>query len=152
MADIKPSIRLVKSDEEKKICAQILCNSEPWTILKISFSQVMNTLKDTINEIHVVLVKDEIVGLIIIQTKGAFSGYLKSIALKKKWRGRGLGKIMMDFFEQRVFSKGENAFLCVSSFNTKAKQFYLDLGYKIIGELTDYVVKGKDEILMRKRK
>jgi len=129
-----------------------MSNSEPWITLHISFDKMMTSLNDTINEVYIVLVKDEAVGTILIQTQGAFSGYLKSIAIKKEWQAKGLGKTMMDFFEQKVFLTSENAFLCVSSFNTKAKKFYSKRGYTIIGVLKDFVIEGKNEILMRKRR
>lgn len=152
MVDIKLNIRLVDSDKEKMICAEIISESEPWITLGVSFDQVMQTLNDSINEVYAVFVKDEIVGIIIIQTRGAFSCYLKSIAIKTDWRNKNFGKIMMGFFEEKAFSNGNNAFLCVSSFNKKAQRFYLSLGYKIIGELKDYVVEGYDENLMRKKR
>jgi len=72
----------------------------------------MNILNDPLNEVFSAYVKDEIVVTMVIQTRGAFSGYLKSIAVKSTWRGKRLG-------EQ-------------------------------IGVLKDYLVKGHDEILMRK--
>ncbi len=129
-----------------------MSNSEPWTTLHISFDKIMDNLNDAINEVFVVLIKDEVVGIIIIQTQGAFSGYLKSIALKKEWQGKGLGEIMMNFFEHKAYLNGENAFLCVSSFNTEAQKFYLKRGYTIVGVLKDYIIEGKDEILLRKRR
>jgi len=152
MIDVKPNIHLVDSDEEKITCAEIMSKLDPWITLGVSFDQMMQTLKDNINEVYAVFIKDEIVGIIIIQTRGAFSGYLKSIALKTEWRNKGFGKVMMNFFEEKAFSNGNNAFLCVSSFNKKAQKFYLNLGYRIIGELKDYVVEGYDEILMRKQR
>ena len=152
MIDVKPNIHLVDSDEEKITCAEIMSKLDPWITLGVSFDQMMQTLKDNINEVYAVFIKDEIVGIIIIQTRGAFSGYLKSIALKTGWRNKGFGKVMMNFFEEKAFSNGNNAFLCVSSFNKKAQKFYLNLGYRIIGELKDYVVEGYDEILMRKQR
>lgn len=129
-----------------------MSNSEPWTTLNISYDKMMANLNDAINEVYIVLFKDEVVGTILIQSQGAFSGYLKSIAIKREWQGKGFGTIMMDFFEKKVFLNHKNAFLCVSSFNTKAKKFYNKRGYATVGVLKDYIVEGKDEILMRKRR
>jgi ribosomal protein S18 acetylase RimI-like enzyme len=86
----------------------------------------------------------------VIHTKGAFSGYLKSIAVKADWRGKKLGEQMMDFIEKEIFSSSKNLFLCVSSFNEDAQRFYQKLGYEQIGVLKDYLVEGHNEILMRK--
>jgi [ribosomal protein S18]-alanine N-acetyltransferase len=38
----------------------------------------------------------------------------------------------------------------VSSFNQGARRLYERLGYNVVGELTDYIVEGHSEILLRK--
>jgi [ribosomal protein S18]-alanine N-acetyltransferase len=40
--------------------------------------------------------------------------------------------------------------MCVSSFNRDARRLYERLGYRVVGELTDYIVEGHSEILLRK--
>jgi ribosomal protein S18 acetylase RimI-like enzyme len=40
--------------------------------------------------------------------------------------------------------------MCVSSFNEGARRLYERLGYTVVGELTDYIVQGQSEILLRK--
>ncbi len=150
MNDLKLSIRRVRTYKEKLICAEIMAVSEPWITLGMSGDQVIGTLNDPLNEVFAACVKDEIVGTMVISTKGAFSGYLKSIAVKSGWRGKKLGEKMMAFIENEIFSTCANLFLCVSSFNPDAQKFYLKLGYKKIGVLKDYLVEGHDEILMRK--
>ena len=40
--------------------------------------------------------------------------------------------------------------MCVSSFNGGARRLYERLGYEVVGELTDYIVQGHSEILLRK--
>ena len=124
--------------------------TEPWITLGMSRGMVMNTFDDPLNEVFAAYVKDEIVGTMVISTKGAFSGYLKSIAVKSAWRGKKLGEKMMAFIEIEIFSTCANLFLCVSSFNRDAQKFYLKLGYEKIGVLKNYLVEGHDEILMRK--
>jgi ribosomal-protein-alanine N-acetyltransferase len=57
---------------------------------------------------------------------------------------------LIEFSEKRIFTEAPNVFMCVSSFNTKAKDLYERLGYEIIGELKDYILSGQSEILMRK--
>ncbi|OQX97593.1 MAG: hypothetical protein B6I20_12275, partial [Bacteroidetes bacterium 4572_117] len=125
-------------------------SSEPWVTLGISYSNVMDTFNDDFNELYAAYVNNEIVGVIVIQTKGAFTGYLKSIAVKTGWQNKHLGKSMMGFVENEIFSKKTNVFLCVSSFNHNAQKFYLKLGYKKVGVLENYIINGHDEILMRK--
>jgi len=148
--DIKPDIRIVSTKKEKMLCAEMIIGSEPWTTLGITYDQAMDSLNDPLHEVFVAYVKEEIVGVIIVQTKGAFSGYIKSIVVKAGWRDRHLGKIMMEFIEDKLFAKSSNVFLCVSSFNSAALKFYIKLGYQEVGVLKDYLVQGHDEVLMRK--
>ncbi len=152
MEDIKPNVRRVTTQTEIIICTKIIAGSEPWTTLGITSDQVMNTVNNDLNEVYAAYVKDDIVGVIIIQMEGAFSGYLKNIVVKHGWRNKNLGKTMMDFVENKIFSKCTNVFLCVSSFNREAKKFYINIGYQEVGELKNYLVDGYDEILMRKTK
>ena len=63
---------------------------------------------------------------------------------------RGVGRRLLAFAEERIFRESPNVFLCVSSFNAGARRLYLRLGYELIGELKDYIVRGHSELLMRK--
>ena len=150
MKDLELNIRRVSTREENLSCAEIIATSEPWITLGMDRDHVIGTFNDPLNEVYAAFIKDELVGTIVLQTKGAFSGYLKSIAVKPDWRGKKLGKRMMEFTEKEIFSTCANLFLCVSSFNTEAQKFYLKLGYEQAGVLKNYLVEGHDEILMRK--
>jgi ribosomal protein S18 acetylase RimI-like enzyme len=150
MKDLKPNIRRVHTQEENTACAEIMAGSEPWITLGMDRDHVLNTFNDPLNEVFAAFVNEALVGTMVVQTRGAFTGYLKSIAVKPDWRGRKLGKQMMAFIEQEIFSTCANLFLCVSSFNQDAQRFYRKLGYEKVGTLTNYLVEGHDEILMRK--
>ncbi len=144
------NIRPVRTEEERSTCAKIMAGSEPWITLGMSGEHLLNTLNDPLNEVYAAKVKEEIVGTMVVQTRGALTGYLKSIAVKPDRRGRKLGEQMMAFIEKEIFSTCVNLFLCVSSFNQDAQRFYLKLGYEEVGTLKNYLVEGHDEILMRK--
>jgi len=77
-------------------------------------------------------------------------GYIQTVGVLPGWRDRGLGSRLIQFAEGRIFREAPNAFICVSSFNEGARRLYERLGYKVVGELTDYIVPGHAEILMRK--
>jgi ribosomal protein S18 acetylase RimI-like enzyme len=67
-----------------------------------------------------------------------------------RWRNRGIGAKLIRHVEQRVFRQHPNVFLCVSSFNRGAQRFYKRMGFKRVGEIPDYIVKGHSEYLVRK--
>ena len=75
---------------------------------------------------------------------------MASVAVTEAERGRGAGTALLDATEAR-YPKARYVFLCVSSFNTRARALYEKHGYRLVGELPDYVVDGFSELLMGKR-
>ncbi len=150
MKNFQPVIKEIHSKEDKQQCSQIFTSSEPWISLGITESFMMKTLNDPLHEVFAVVNDQHIIGTFVLQTRGAFTGYIKSIAIKRGWRGKGLGVMMMNFIEEKIFGVTPNVFLCVSSFNKDAQRFYKKLGYENVGLLKNYVIEGADEILMRK--
>ena len=150
MTQEKPLIRPLKSNVEKKECARIMSESEPWITLKFDFDMIITILNDPINEVYVMFIDSEFVGFSIVQMKGSFVGYIKTIVIKPSWRNKHLGEKFIEYLESRIFEVHPNVFLCVSSFNLNAKRLYLRLGYEPVGEIEDYVVTGHSELLMRK--
>jgi ribosomal protein S18 acetylase RimI-like enzyme len=100
----------------------------------------------------VYIARDEagVAGFLILCMTGAFIGYIQTIAIQPNRRGQGLGSRLIDFAERRILAESPNVFMCVSSFNHAARRLYERLGYRVVGELTDYIVQGYSEILLRK--
>ncbi len=147
---IEPEIRLLKTAEEREYCAGMMSETDPWKFLSIGYDQLIELFSDSSFESYILYMGKEMAGCAVLQMQGAFVGYIKSIAITPCWQGHHLGHIMMDFLERRIFKAFPNVFLCVSSFNLKAREFYIKMGYEKVGELKDYLVKGQSEILMRK--
>ena len=53
--------------------------------------------------------------------------------------------------ERHFRPSARHFFLCVSSFNARARAFYERQGYRRVGEFPDYLIDGASEILMHKR-
>ena len=81
---------------------------------------------------------------------GAFVGYIQTVCVDADARGSGTGTRLVEFAEKRIFADVPNVFLCVSSFNPRARKLYERLGYELVGELKDYLIRGESEFLMRK--
>ncbi len=147
---ISLDIRKLQRADEAHECALMMADSEPWITLGRTYDDSLKILSDSSREVHLAVLKGEIVGFIILQMHGAFVGYIQAIVIKPEWRNRGIGSRLLRFAEERIFSESPNVFMCVSSFNKKAQRLYKRLGYEIIGELKDYIVSGHSEMLLRK--
>jgi ribosomal protein S18 acetylase RimI-like enzyme len=97
---------------------------------------------------------DACLGFVQWIPNGAFHSYpyLHIIAVKEEYRGNGIGKALMKFFEDTVFAERPKAFLVVADFNPQAKKLYQQLGYKEVGVIPDLYKKGVTEYLMMKEK
>ena len=145
-------IRPLRDAAEARFCAGFMAASEPWLTLGVTAEQAFQRLTDPAREVHAAWMEDKIVGALILHLSGPLNGYIQTIAVHPDWRGRGLGRQMMAFAEERIYRQSPNVFLCVSAFNLRALKFYESLGYRRAGELPDYLAKGFSEILMRKTK
>lgn len=135
----------------KAQCAKLMSESEPWITLRRQYSECLKIVCDPQREVHGIFNnRKELLGFVIITLHGAFKGYIQSIAVDPLFRGQGLGCRLLSFAEQKIFEHAPNVFVCVSSFNTNALRLYNRVGYKIVGELENYIVAGHSEILLRK--
>jgi ribosomal protein S18 acetylase RimI-like enzyme len=76
--------------------------------------------------------------------------YLRILAVKPRFRGLGVGKRLLEHFEENGFKKASRVFLAVSDFNAGAQRFYKRNGYVRVGTLPDLYKQGIAEILMVK--
>jgi [ribosomal protein S18]-alanine N-acetyltransferase len=143
-------IRELQGTQEAERCAQVMCTSEPWVTLRRSYDDSYKMLTDASREIYLVVIQGQIGGFVILNMKGAFVGYIQTLCVFPERRNAGIGTRLIDFAEERIFRDSPNVFMCVSSFNQKAQRLYERLGYRVVGELKDYVVPGHSEILLRK--
>ena len=144
------AIRPLSGDQEARRCASMMCASEPWITIGRDFDQSLKIVSDPTREVYVAENNGRTEGFIILNMRGAFVGYIQTVCVDPTARGAGLGTQLVQFAEKRIFAETPNVFLCVSSFNPRARQLYERLGYELIGELRDYLVRGHSELLMRK--
>ena len=144
------AIRPLTGEQEARRCAEMMCSTEPWITIGRTFDQSLAIVRDPSREVYVVANDGRIDGCIILNMRGAFVGYIQTVCVDAASRGSGLGTQLVQFAEKRIFAETPNVFLCVSSFNPRARQLYERLGYEPIGELKDYLIRGHSELLMRK--
>jgi ribosomal protein S18 acetylase RimI-like enzyme len=110
----------------------------------------MRVIEDSTREVYVADDDSGIAGFIVLCMVGAFVGYIQTVLVAPDHQGKGIGSRLVAYAEDRIFSDSPNAFLCVSSFNSGARRLYERLGYRYVGELDDYLVRGHSELLYRK--
>jgi ribosomal protein S18 acetylase RimI-like enzyme len=142
-------VRLV-TEVDAEACARLMASSEPWLTLGRTYEASLAIVRDPAREVYLARDDGGLVGFLILCLTGAFVGYIQTICIRPERRGQGLGSRLVEFAEQRILRDFPNVFMCVSSFNRDARRLYERLGYQVVGELTDYIVQGHSEILLRK--
>jgi [ribosomal protein S18]-alanine N-acetyltransferase len=146
----KFSIHLTSDPKDFAKCAMFMSATDPWITLGMDFDQCLSAFEGNCKEIYIILVQNEIAGFVIIQTGGTFAGYIQTICIHEKFRGKGFGTKLLQFCEERILKISPNVFICVSSFNKGARKLYSEFGFKLIGELDNFVKEGFTELLLRK--
>ena len=144
------AIRPIGTREEAEACARMMAGTEPWITLRRDFDACLRVVLDETRERYVACEGDRLAGLLVLSLKGAFVGYIQTVCAAPEYRGKGVGTALVTFAEERIFRDHRNVFICVSDFNPGARRLYERLGYRLIGELVDYVVAGRSELLLRK--
>jgi ribosomal protein S18 acetylase RimI-like enzyme len=140
----------LSGDAEARACAEMMSLSDPWIFFGRTFEQCLARVTNPAGEVWVAREGGIARGFLILVLQGAFVGYIQIVCVDANTRGSGIGSRLVRFAEERVFREFANVFLCVSSINPRARQLYERLGYTLVGELDDYLVRGYSEFLMRK--
>lgn len=141
---------LTKNHDEISVCAEMMYTTDPWITLGMDYEQCLKAFEGSCKEIYVVKDSNQIAGFVILQVCGTFSGYIQTICISEQYRGKGIGRKLLGFCEERVLKFSPNLFICVSSFNKGAAKLYYDFGFKLVGELDNFVKEGFTELLLRK--
>jgi ribosomal-protein-alanine N-acetyltransferase len=137
-------------DAEARACAAMMASSDPWLHFGRTFEQCLARVTNPSGEVWVAREGGVPRGFIILILEGAFVGYIQIVCVDAGARSTGLGSRLVRFAEERIFREFPNVFLCVSSYNPRARALYERLGYTLVGELGDYLMRGESEFLMRK--
>lgn len=144
------AIRPLETREEAEACARMMAGTEPWITLRRDYEACRRVVLDETRERYVAHEGERLAGLLVLNLKGAFVGYIQTVCAAPEYRGQGVGTALVAFAEERIFRDHKNVFICVSDFNPGARRLYERLGYRLVGELTDYLVAGRSELLLRK--
>jgi len=143
-------VNRLTSAKDRRAAAALMAASEPWLSLGLGARDCLRGLAAPGREVYAARAGRELAGFVVITMFGTFRGYVQTLFVAPGFRGEGVGESLMAFAERRVFAESPNLFLCVSSFNKGAQRFYRRLGYRKVGVLENFIVKGCDEYLLRK--
>ena len=143
-------IELTNDPMDFAYCAQMMTRTDPWITLEMDYDQCMPAFCGKEKEIYVAKIEDDIAGFVVLQIGGTFKGYIQTVCVGEDYRGKGIGRKLLQFCEERILKISPNIFICVSSFNTGAIHLYEEFGFKRVGELENFVKQGFTEILFRK--
>ena len=144
------TIAPLTSYADARECAHLMATSDPWITLGRGYEDSLRMVRDPTREVYVAKAQGELAGFLILSMTGPFVGYVQTVCVHPDHQRRGVGTVLVRFAEERIFRESPNVFLCVSTFNTDAQRLYERLGYSRVGEITNFVVAGAGEILLRK--
>jgi ribosomal protein S18 acetylase RimI-like enzyme len=138
--------------EDREWAARLMARSEPW----ITLGRTLDTCRLVCRNVDYLMFVgkrgETRCGFTLLHPRGVVgSPYLATIAVDDAFRGQGVGTELIEFVEDYFRPHARHMFLCVSSFNPRAKALYERLGYRQVGELVDYLIDGASEHLMHKR-
>jgi ribosomal protein S18 acetylase RimI-like enzyme len=140
------------TEEERDWCAGVMASTDPWITLGRGFEDCRRRCHDPEFQLFVAREGAQPKGFILLQPRGvAGSPYVATIATSSDCRSQGVGSRLLRFAEDLFRPEFKHIFLCVSSFNPRARALYERRGYRVVGEFQDYVIRGASELLMHKR-
>jgi ribosomal-protein-alanine N-acetyltransferase len=139
------------SGDDYAWAATLMSSSDPWITLRRDFAHCLRACTSQVDALEIAETGGERCGFVLVRPAGvAGAPYIVSIAVAATHRGGGVGAALLAHVEQAYRSRSRHLFLCVSSFNPRARQFYERHGFKAIGTLQDFIIEGADETLMHK--
>jgi ribosomal-protein-alanine N-acetyltransferase len=140
------------TEDDREWAAAVMASTDPWLRLGRTIDGCRAVLHNPRVEVVVATSEGNRLGFAVVDPQGlAGAPYLKAIAVDAMERSGGAGSAILDHVESRWGGPAGNLFLCVSSFNDRARALYERRGFTAIGTLEQYLTDDADEVIMRKR-
>ena len=131
--------------------ARWMAAHDPWDALGLTAEACRSAAERPGSALYVAHERDRRIGFIVLQRYGVASApYVQSIGVVPEARGRGVGSALLAFAEDLYRGQARWLFICVSSFNPRARTLYERHGYTVVAELPGHLVDAASETLMRK--
>lgn len=100
----------------------------------------------------VLTINQQPAGIITLRSPWLRGTLLELIAILPVFQHQGLGLWLMNWLHEYAQQRQQrNIWTLASAFNQKALQFYQTQGFKIVGQLDDFIIQGQNELLLRLR-
>ena len=125
------SIGALDGEAEAVRCATIMSTADPWITLGRGFDKCHALINDPTREVYVAKSDGELAGFLILTMQGAFRGYIQTIAVDEKFRGRGIGdKLMQACIEFTRASERSSIILESNTKQVAAIRLYRKFGFR----------------------
>jgi GNAT superfamily N-acetyltransferase len=93
-----------------------------------------------------------IAGAVGVRNNWLRGPYLQFLGILPGYQSHGIGGSILDWLETEARNIGaQNLWVAASEFNTRALAFYERHGFRSVATLSDLVIEGSSEILLRKQ-
>jgi ribosomal protein S18 acetylase RimI-like enzyme len=133
---------------------QELAAIPPWSIIGLPAKRLTRGLSAELPSMRrfELLCGGELGGVVSIQHPFLHGPYLQLLAILPPFQGRNLGLQILQWMEvEALTAEARQLWLCVSTFNARARQFYERFGFESVAVLDRLSSDASDELFMRKR-
>jgi [ribosomal protein S18]-alanine N-acetyltransferase len=145
------SVRIAEGDDVEW-AAHLMAASDPWITLGRDFHACLAACSAPMDVLEIAALEGRRCGCVLVRPRGvAGAPYIVSIAVDEAFRSQGVGATLLAHVEAAYRARSAHLFLCVSSFNDRARAFYDRHGFEEVGRFRDFIIPGADEVLLHKR-
>lgn len=146
------TIASAADNDDREWSAHLMSSAEPWITLGRSIDDTRQIFGADDALLYIARRGTARCAFLLVRPRGIVtSPYIAALAVTADERGKGVGTRLMRFAEDLYRGTSRFIFICVSSFNTRAKALYERLGYCVVGEFPDYAIDGASEFVLQKR-
>ncbi len=146
-------LRPLTAENAERI-GEALAAMPPWSVIGYPARRLVDWLQreqPTMRKFGV-MAGAKLAGVIVIQDPFLHGPYLKLIALLPEFQGQNFGLRLLQWMETEARrEEARQLWLCVSTFNTRARSLYERFGFEAVAILDKLASDASDELLMRKR-
>ncbi len=133
---------------------EALAAMPPWSVIGWPADRLARSFARDVPSLRrfEILAGGELAGIAAIQYPFLHGPYLRLLAILPAFQGRNLGRRVLEWMESEARAdEARQLWLCVSTFNGRARKFYEGFGFEAVTVLEKLASDRSDELLMRKR-